>query len=114
MNAIESGYFRTDLTEVFYQNPTWCAAMLEKIPAGRFGALDDLIGATVFLCSDASRYVTGQLLCIATALRVMGERRLASVLRSPSWYVQGVSALHGPPNSVPLAERPVAVGRRLG
>jgi hypothetical protein len=31
--------------------------MLEKIPAGRFGVLEDLIGATVFLCSDASRYV---------------------------------------------------------
>jgi NAD(P)-dependent dehydrogenase (short-subunit alcohol dehydrogenase family) len=38
--------------------------MLEKFPAGRFGVLDDLVGATVFLCSDASRYVTGQLLYI--------------------------------------------------
>jgi Enoyl-(Acyl carrier protein) reductase len=38
--------------------------MLERIGAGRFGALDDLIGATVFLCSDAARYVTGQLLYI--------------------------------------------------
>ncbi len=64
VNAIGPGYFRTGLTEVFYQNPTWCAAMLEKIPAGRFGVLDDLVGATVFLCSDASRYVTGQLLYI--------------------------------------------------
>jgi NAD(P)-dependent dehydrogenase (short-subunit alcohol dehydrogenase family) len=43
-----------------FQGPTWCAA----IPAGRFGVLDDPIGATVFLCSDASRYVTGQLLYI--------------------------------------------------
>ena len=64
VNAIGPGYFRTDLTEVFYQNPTWSAAMLEKIPAGRFGALEDLVGATVFLCSDAARYVTGQLLYI--------------------------------------------------
>jgi NAD(P)-dependent dehydrogenase (short-subunit alcohol dehydrogenase family) len=64
VNAIGPGYFRTDLTEVFYQDPTWCAAMLEKIPAGRFGALEDLLGATVFLCSDAARYVTGQLLYI--------------------------------------------------
>jgi NAD(P)-dependent dehydrogenase (short-subunit alcohol dehydrogenase family) len=64
VNAIGPGYFRTELTEVFYQDPTWCAKMLEKIPAGRFGALDDLIGATVFLCSDAARYVTGQLLYI--------------------------------------------------
>lgn len=64
VNAIGPGYFRTELTEIFYQNPTWCAAMLEKIPAGRFGALEDLVGATVFLCSDAARYVTGQLLYI--------------------------------------------------
>jgi NAD(P)-dependent dehydrogenase (short-subunit alcohol dehydrogenase family) len=64
VNAIGPGYFRTELTEVFYRDPTWCGKMLEKIPAGRFGALDDLIGATVFLCSDAARYVTGQLLYI--------------------------------------------------
>jgi len=64
VNAIGPGYFRTDLTEVFYQDPAWCAKTLEKIPAGRFGVLDDLIGATVFLCSDAARYVTGQLLYI--------------------------------------------------
>jgi gluconate 5-dehydrogenase len=64
VNAIGPGYFRTDLTDVFYQDPTWGAKMLEKIPAGRFGVLDDLVGATVFLCSDAARYVTGQLLYI--------------------------------------------------
>jgi NAD(P)-dependent dehydrogenase (short-subunit alcohol dehydrogenase family) len=33
--------------------------MLGKIPMRRFGELEDLIGASVFLCSDASRYVTG-------------------------------------------------------
>jgi NAD(P)-dependent dehydrogenase (short-subunit alcohol dehydrogenase family) len=38
--------------------------MLAKIPQGRFGALDDLVGAAVFLCSDAARYVTGQILYI--------------------------------------------------
>jgi NAD(P)-dependent dehydrogenase (short-subunit alcohol dehydrogenase family) len=38
--------------------------MLEKIPAGRFGALEDLVGATVFRCSDAARYITGKLLHI--------------------------------------------------
>jgi NAD(P)-dependent dehydrogenase (short-subunit alcohol dehydrogenase family) len=38
VTAIGTGYFRTDLTEVFNQNPTWCVAMLKKIPAGRFGA----------------------------------------------------------------------------
>jgi NAD(P)-dependent dehydrogenase (short-subunit alcohol dehydrogenase family) len=64
VNAIGPGYFRTALTEVFYQDEAWARAMLAKIPQGRFGALDDLVGAAVFLCSDAARYVTGQILYI--------------------------------------------------
>lgn len=64
VNAMAPGYFRTDLTEMFYRDQAWCDAMLQKIPAGRFGDLDDLVGTTVFLCSDAARYVTGQTLYI--------------------------------------------------
>jgi gluconate 5-dehydrogenase len=64
VNAIGPGYFRTELTDVFYRDQAWSEAMLQKIPAGRFGSLDDLIGATVFLSSDAARYVTGQMLYI--------------------------------------------------
>ena len=64
VNALGPGYFRTALTEVFYQNDDWQQAMLGKIPAGRFGDLDDLIGAAVFLASDAARYVTGQILYV--------------------------------------------------
>jgi NAD(P)-dependent dehydrogenase (short-subunit alcohol dehydrogenase family) len=64
VNAIGPGYFRTELTEAFYQDARWQERMLDKIPAGRFGRLDDLIGATVFLCCDASRYITGQLLYV--------------------------------------------------
>jgi NAD(P)-dependent dehydrogenase (short-subunit alcohol dehydrogenase family) len=59
VNALEPGYFRTALTESFYENKDWQQAMLGKIPMRRFGELDDLVGATIFLCSDASRYVTG-------------------------------------------------------
>ena len=59
VNALAPGYFRTDLTEAFYQNEDWQKAMLGKIPLQRFGELDDLVGASIFLCSDASRYVTG-------------------------------------------------------
>jgi NAD(P)-dependent dehydrogenase (short-subunit alcohol dehydrogenase family) len=62
VNAIAPGYFRTDLTEAFYQNPAWAEAMLHKIPQARFGRPEDLIGAVVFLASDASAYVTGQCL----------------------------------------------------
>ena len=60
VNAIAPGYFRTAMTETFYRDEAWQAAMLGKIPLGRFGALGDLAGAVIFLASDASAYVTGQ------------------------------------------------------
>jgi NAD(P)-dependent dehydrogenase (short-subunit alcohol dehydrogenase family) len=59
VNAIAPGYFRTALTEPFYQNESWQSAMLAKIPLQRFGKLDDLVGASVFLLSDAALYITG-------------------------------------------------------
>ena len=59
VNALAPGYFRTALTEVFYGNAAWQEAMLANIPMRRFGQLDDLIGASIFLCSDAASYVTG-------------------------------------------------------
>ncbi len=64
VNAIGPGYFRTELTETFYRDLAWADAMLAKIPMGRFGALEDLVGAATFLCSDAARYVNGQLLYV--------------------------------------------------
>ena len=64
VNGIGPGYFRTELTEAFYADAGWARAMLAKIPGARFGDLRDLVGATVFLCSDAARYITGQILYI--------------------------------------------------
>lgn len=64
VNAIGPGYFRTAMTEVFYRDEAWQQAMLAKIPSGRFGQFDDLLGACVFLASEASRYVTGQCLYV--------------------------------------------------
>jgi NAD(P)-dependent dehydrogenase (short-subunit alcohol dehydrogenase family) len=64
VNGIGPGYFRTAMTEGFYQDAGWQDAMLAKIPMRRFGQLDDLVGATVFLASDAAAYITGQLLYI--------------------------------------------------
>jgi NAD(P)-dependent dehydrogenase (short-subunit alcohol dehydrogenase family) len=59
VNALEPGYFRTSLTETFYRDATWQKAMLSKIPMKRFGEFSDLVGASVFLCSDAATYITG-------------------------------------------------------
>jgi NAD(P)-dependent dehydrogenase (short-subunit alcohol dehydrogenase family) len=64
VNAIGPGYFRTAMTEVFYESPDWQRSMLPRIPAGRFGELDDLVGAVAFLSSDAAAYVTGQILYV--------------------------------------------------
>lgn len=60
VNAIAPGYFRTAMTEVFYQNEDWQQAMRGKIPMARFGELSDLDGIAVFLASRASAYITGQ------------------------------------------------------
>ncbi len=64
VNAIGPGYFRTELTEAFYQDESWQDAMLSKIPMNRFGKLDDLVGISVFLASDASAYLTGQIVYV--------------------------------------------------
>ena len=64
VNGIGPGYFRTALTEVFYQDELWQRQMLEKIPLRRFGKLEDLNGAALFLCSDAASYITGQILYV--------------------------------------------------
>ena len=64
VNGIGPGYFRTALTESFYQDEQWQRAMLQRIPQRRFGRVDDLGGAAVFLCSDAAAYVTGQILYV--------------------------------------------------
>lgn len=64
VNGIGPGYFRTALTEAFYSDEAWQAAMLARIPLRRFGQLDELGGAAVFLASDAASYVTGQVLYV--------------------------------------------------
>ncbi len=64
VNGIGPGYFRTALTEGFYQDRAWEQAALAKIPQGRFGRLEELGGAAVFLCSQAASYITGQVLYV--------------------------------------------------
>jgi NAD(P)-dependent dehydrogenase (short-subunit alcohol dehydrogenase family) len=59
INALAPGYFRTAMTDGFYEAPGWQESMLGRIPLGRFGRLEDLGGAAVFLLSDAARYITG-------------------------------------------------------
>jgi gluconate 5-dehydrogenase/2-deoxy-D-gluconate 3-dehydrogenase len=62
VNAIAPGYFRTQLTEGLFQDPERSAWIQSRIPVGRIGAPEDLGGAAVFLASDASSYITGEIL----------------------------------------------------
>jgi 2-deoxy-D-gluconate 3-dehydrogenase len=59
VNAIAPGYIATDNTEALRDDPARSAAILDRIPAGRWGDASDLAGATVFLASRASDYVSG-------------------------------------------------------
>ncbi|MDA1364406.1 SDR family oxidoreductase [Glycomyces algeriensis] len=59
VNAIAPGYIATDNTQALQDDPDRSKAILERIPAGRWGRADDLAGATVFLASAAADYVSG-------------------------------------------------------
>ena len=64
VNGIAPGYFRTALTDEFFESEDWQKRMLAGIPIGRFGVVIDLVGAAVFLASPASGYVTGHCLAV--------------------------------------------------
>jgi len=59
VNAIAPGYIETDNTKALREDPVRYKSILERIPAGRWGTPEDLAGATVFLASQASNYVSG-------------------------------------------------------
>jgi gluconate 5-dehydrogenase len=63
-NAIGPGFFPTPLTAAVFDNPELAARNAAQTCVGRNGTLPDLYGATVFLCSEASAYVTGQTLMV--------------------------------------------------
>ena len=59
VNAIAPGYIATDNTQALRADPARSTAILDRIPARRWGNADDLAGATVFLASHGSDYVSG-------------------------------------------------------
>ncbi|MGH2405882.1 MAG: SDR family oxidoreductase [bacterium] len=60
VNAIAPGYVRTAMTEASYQDPRRFEERLQRTILKRWGTPQDLVGAAIFLASDASSYVTGQ------------------------------------------------------
>ncbi|KAB2851452.1 MAG: SDR family oxidoreductase [Hyphomicrobiaceae bacterium] len=63
-NGIAPGYFKTELTKPLVDNPQFTAWVESRTPAGRWGDVKELVGAAVFLASDASSYVSGHLLYV--------------------------------------------------
>jgi NAD(P)-dependent dehydrogenase (short-subunit alcohol dehydrogenase family) len=63
-NAIAPGFFKTELTSAVFDDPERAARNAAQTCSGRNGVAEDLDGPLQFLCSDASAYVTGQILSV--------------------------------------------------
>ena len=64
VNAIAPTFVDTPQVAMLLDDPVFKAGLVSRIPLGRVGGTDDLVGAALFFCSDASSFVTGQILGI--------------------------------------------------
>ena len=60
VNSILPGWIETDMTERSMNNPKFAEAVMPRIPARRWGSIEDFGGFAVYLASDASAYATGE------------------------------------------------------
>jgi len=64
VNAIAPGYMATEMTGALQNNPNRAAAILSRIPQGRWGTPEDMKGAVVFLASEASDYLQAHIIAV--------------------------------------------------
>ena len=64
VNVLAPGWFKTAQNAVLYENKEWVEYITDRIPLNRPGQPHDLDGAVIFLASDASEYITGQMIMI--------------------------------------------------
>jgi NAD(P)-dependent dehydrogenase (short-subunit alcohol dehydrogenase family) len=64
VNAIAPSWFETSLGGLIHREPEYEARAMRRVPMGRMGQPDELVGAAVFLASDASAMVTGHVLAV--------------------------------------------------
>ncbi len=58
-NAIAPGYFKTELNQALVDDPEFSAWVAKRTPAGRWGNVEELVGAAIYLSSDASSFTNG-------------------------------------------------------
>jgi gluconate 5-dehydrogenase len=63
-NAIGPGYMLTDMNQPLIDNPTFNAWVVGRTPSKRWGKPEELVGAAIFLSSEASNYVNGQIIYV--------------------------------------------------
>ena len=78
VNVLAPGWFKTAQNQVLYENKEWVNYITDRIPLDRPGQPHDLDGSVVFLASDASAYVTGQILLVDGGFTTVATRALAS------------------------------------
>jgi NAD(P)-dependent dehydrogenase (short-subunit alcohol dehydrogenase family) len=59
VNMVSPGWIRTGVNEAFTSSEQAAAEIADDVPLGRWGDVDDVVGAVVWLASDAAAYVTG-------------------------------------------------------
>src|SRR5690606_4764479 len=64
VNAIAPGYFRTPLNQALVDDPEFSRWLAGRTPAGRWGDVEELVGAAIFLASPASSFVNGHMLFV--------------------------------------------------
>jgi len=64
VNVLAPGWFKTAQNKALYDNKPWFEYIMDRIPLGRPGQPHDLDGTVIFLASDASAYVTGQIILV--------------------------------------------------
>lgn len=64
VNVLAPGWFKTAQNAVLYENKEWLEYITDRIPLNRPGKPNDLDGTVVFLASDASEYITGQIILV--------------------------------------------------
>ena len=64
VNGLGPGYFKTELTQALVDNAEFSQWLINRTPSRRWGDVQDLVGAAVFLASDASNFVNGHILYV--------------------------------------------------